>query len=70
MHQIVMNKPQDYLDQNPQLKIFFDGLIKAEKKLFLVTNSPFTFVYVFIFSSYPLIVIQYHSILCNTGIKE
>jgi len=45
MHQIVMNKPQDYLDQNPQLQIFFDGLIKANKKLFLVTNSPFTFVY-------------------------
>jgi len=44
MHQIVMNKPQDYLDQNPQLKIYFDSLIKAGKKLFLVTNSPFTFV--------------------------
>ena len=44
MHQIVQKRPQDYLEEDPQLKIFFDRLIRANKKLFLVTNSPFSFV--------------------------
>lgn len=46
MHQIVQNKPEEYLEEDPQLQVFFDNLIKAGKKLFLVTNSPFNFVYV------------------------
>ncbi|XP_046641987.1 5'-nucleotidase domain-containing protein 3-like [Daphnia pulicaria] len=44
MHQIVQNKPEDYLEKDPQLEVFFNRLINAGKKLFLVTNSPFNFV--------------------------
>lgn len=44
MHSIVQKRPEDYLEEDPQLKIFFDRLIRANKKLFLVTNSPFSFV--------------------------
>ena len=44
MHQIVQNKPEDYLEKDPQLELFFNRLINAGKKLFLVTNSPFNFV--------------------------
>lgn len=44
MHQIVQSQPEEYLEEDPMLKLFFDRLTKAGKKLFLVTNSPFNFV--------------------------
>lgn len=44
MHQIVQKKPEDYLEKDPRLEVFFQRLIDAGKKLFLVTNSPFKFV--------------------------
>jgi len=44
MHQVVQASPQEYLEEDPELMIFFQRLLKAKKKLFLVTNSPFTFV--------------------------
>ena len=44
MHQVVQSKPEEYLEKDPHLESFFDKLIKAGKKLFLVTNSPFNFV--------------------------
>ena len=46
MHQVVQSKPEEYLEKDPHLESFFDKLIKAGKKLFLVTNSPFNFVWV------------------------
>lgn len=44
MHTIVANNVSDYIEQNEDLRVFFQRLIKAEKKLFLVTNSPYAFV--------------------------
>ncbi|KAK4025884.1 hypothetical protein OUZ56_014924 [Daphnia magna] len=44
MHQTVQKNPEDYLEKDPLLELFFDRLINAGKKLFLVTNSPFNFV--------------------------
>ena len=45
MHQtIVQGNAEDYLEFDPKLPTFFDRLISAGKKLFLVTNSPFIFV--------------------------
>nr|CAD7446046.1 unnamed protein product [Timema bartmani] len=41
MHNIVENNVTDYLEQNSTIQTYFEGLIKAGKKLFLVTNSPF-----------------------------
>lgn len=45
MHQLVVENVSEYLEQNKDLKRFFDRLRKADKKMFLVTNSPFHFVY-------------------------
>lgn len=44
MHKIVADHVTEYIEQNKDLTPFFERLIKAEKKLFLVTNSPFEFV--------------------------
>lgn len=44
MHKIVENNAGEYLLQNPDLSNFLERLIKADKKLFLITNSPFSFV--------------------------
>lgn len=47
MHQLVVENVSEYLEQNKDLRRFFERLQKANKKMFLVTNSPFHFVYVF-----------------------
>ncbi|XP_058799257.1 5'-nucleotidase domain-containing protein 3 [Phymastichus coffea] len=44
MHKLVAEKVSDYLEQTKDLKKFFDRLQDANKKMFLVTNSPFHFV--------------------------
>jgi len=47
MHQLVAENVSEYLEQNKDLRRFFNRLRNAGKKTFLVTNSPFHFVYVF-----------------------
>ncbi|XP_066255443.1 5'-nucleotidase domain-containing protein 3 [Euwallacea similis] len=44
MHKIVGQNVTEYIETNDKLRPFFDRLIKAGKKLFLVTNSPYHFV--------------------------
>lgn len=44
MHKIVSQNVAEYIDQNKMLRKYFEKLISAHKKLFLVTNSPFHFV--------------------------
>lgn len=44
MHGLVVKNVSEYLEQNRDLKRFFDRLKRANKKMFLVTNSPFHFV--------------------------
>lgn len=44
MHQIVAQNVAEYIEQNKNLRLFLERLVKADKKLFLVTNSPFSFV--------------------------
>lgn len=44
MHNIVSNNVTEYIDTNQNLRKFFERLIEAGKKLFLVTNSPYHFV--------------------------
>ncbi|GLV43120.1 5' nucleotidase C [Carabus blaptoides fortunei] len=44
MHKIVAQNVADYIEQSVDLKKFFNRLIAADKKLFLVTNSPYKFV--------------------------
>ncbi|XP_012231290.1 5'-nucleotidase domain-containing protein 3 isoform X1 [Linepithema humile] len=44
MHQLVVENVCEYLEQNKDLRRFFDRLRNAGKKMFLVTNSPFHFV--------------------------
>ncbi|XP_029661742.1 5'-nucleotidase domain-containing protein 3 isoform X2 [Formica exsecta] len=44
MHQLVVENVSEYLEPNKDLKRFFERLRKADKKMFLVTNSPFHFV--------------------------
>ncbi|XP_053968183.1 5'-nucleotidase domain-containing protein 3 isoform X2 [Anastrepha ludens] len=44
MHEIVMKNVEDYIEINARLPEYFEKLVKASKKLFLVTNSPFSFV--------------------------
>ena len=46
MHYLVSNDTAAFLEKNPELEEFFKRLINADKKLFLITNSPFRFVYV------------------------
>jgi len=47
MHKLVVENVSEYLELNKDLTRFFDRLRNANKKMFLVTNSPFHFVYVF-----------------------
>uniref|UniRef100_A0A0K8W0U0 5'-nucleotidase domain-containing protein 3 n=1 Tax=Bactrocera latifrons TaxID=174628 RepID=A0A0K8W0U0_BACLA len=44
MHEIVMKNVGDYIEKNSRLPEYFKKLANAGKKLFLVTNSPFSFV--------------------------
>lgn len=44
MHKIVGENVEDYIEASPELRRFFDRLVHAKKKLFLVTNSPYHFV--------------------------
>jgi hypothetical protein len=44
MHGIVEQNVSEYLEQNKDIRRFFDRLVAAGKKLFLVTNSPYRFV--------------------------
>ncbi|KAJ8950351.1 hypothetical protein NQ314_007886 [Rhamnusium bicolor] len=44
MHKIVAQNVSEYIEYNEKLKPFFDRLVNANKKLFLVTNSPYGFV--------------------------
>lgn len=46
MHEIVEHNVSEYLEQNKDIRKFFDRLVAAGKKLFLVTNSPYRFVWV------------------------
>lgn len=44
---MVVKNVSEYLEQDVDLKRFFERLKKAKKNTFLVTNSPFHFVYVY-----------------------
>lgn len=44
MHSIVAENVREYIHPNPEIRTYFDRLVKANKKLFLVTNSPYHFV--------------------------
>lgn len=44
MHQIVMKEAENYIEKDDNLSKYFQKLQSAGKKLFLVTNSPYTFV--------------------------
>ncbi|KAF5306043.1 hypothetical protein FQR65_LT00758 [Abscondita terminalis] len=44
MHKIVEQNVSEYIKYNPDLRTFFQRLVEADKKLFLVTNSPYRFV--------------------------
>ncbi|CAD7001989.1 unnamed protein product [Ceratitis capitata] len=44
MHEIVMKDVGEYIERNSMLPAYFQKLVNAGKKLFLVTNSPFAFV--------------------------
>ncbi|XP_067636540.1 5'-nucleotidase domain-containing protein 3 [Eurosta solidaginis] len=44
MHAIVMQNPDEYIEKNPRLAAYFEKLVAAGKKMFLVTNSPYSFV--------------------------
>ncbi|XP_022915081.1 5'-nucleotidase domain-containing protein 3 isoform X2 [Onthophagus taurus] len=44
MHRVVPENVAHYLEANKNLRLFFDRLKAANKKLFVVTNSPYKFV--------------------------
>ncbi|KAK7603673.1 hypothetical protein V9T40_003672 [Parthenolecanium corni] len=44
MHHLVADDTLQFLEKNPDLEEFFKRLIGANKKLFLITNSPYRFV--------------------------
>jgi FMN phosphatase YigB (HAD superfamily) len=44
MHNIVGDHVKEYIKETPEMRKFFERLVNANKKLFLVTNSPFPFV--------------------------
>lgn len=44
MHDVVSKNVSEYIEKNVSLRPFFERLIGAGKKLFLVTNSPYHFV--------------------------
>lgn len=46
MHTVVSQNVDEYIEANPMLEEFFKRLQSAGKQLFLVTNSPYAFVYV------------------------
>lgn len=45
MHEIVSKDVSKYIESNEGLRLFIERLQNAGKKLFLVTNSPYNFVY-------------------------
>ena len=53
MHKIVGDHVKEYIKEDTNMKRFFQRLINSNKKLFLVTNSPFHFYlkYIFHFTS-------------------
>lgn len=44
MHATVMKNTEKYIERNAKLVPYFQKLQKSGKNLFLVTNSPFSFV--------------------------
>lgn len=44
MHKIVGEHVKEYIKETPDMRCFFERLVNANKKLFLVTNSPYHFV--------------------------
>ncbi|KAF2884999.1 hypothetical protein ILUMI_21173 [Ignelater luminosus] len=44
MHKIVEQNVSEYIKHSEDLRLFFNRLVAADKKLFLVTNSPYRFV--------------------------
>lgn len=44
MHGIVSTNVKEYIELYPNLRKYFEKLRDADKKLFLVTNSPYHFV--------------------------
>lgn len=46
MHKIVAQNVEEYIRPNGQLRNYFKMLQDNDKKLFLVTNSPYHFVWV------------------------
>ncbi|XP_039290743.1 5'-nucleotidase domain-containing protein 3 isoform X1 [Nilaparvata lugens] len=44
MHKKLQENIPHYLEKNPDMRLYFERLVKANKKLFLVTNSPHNFV--------------------------
>lgn len=44
MHKVVATSVSEYINSNSDLRLYFDKLKVAGKKLFLVTNSPYKFV--------------------------
>lgn len=44
MHQLVIKSVDIFLGKNDKLRKLFERLLKADKKMFLITNSPFKFV--------------------------
>ncbi|XP_059482720.1 5'-nucleotidase domain-containing protein 3 isoform X1 [Neocloeon triangulifer] len=44
MHRVVADNVAQYLEHNPNIRDYFQYLAAHDKKLFLVTNSPFHFV--------------------------
>lgn len=44
MHGIVSKNVQDFIEPNVNLRKLLERLTKADKQLFLVTNSPYNFV--------------------------
>lgn len=44
MHKIVGGNVEEYIKESKDMRLFFERLVNANKKLFLVTNSPFHFV--------------------------
>ncbi|XP_075219255.1 5' nucleotidase C isoform X2 [Lycorma delicatula] len=44
MHRELQKDIPHYLSKNAEIRVFFERLVNAKKKLFLVTNSPYNFV--------------------------
>lgn len=61
MHRLVEENVSEYLEQNKDLRRFFERLRNVNKKMFLVTNSPFHFVCVI------LIRVKIHTLFACYG---